>query len=234
MYNIDKLIEDAKRELEVLNSKSSKLNRNIGVLFLKDGTHKFRIIPVNDGKLIVTEYAHSYKIDEKIKNVICLGKECPICKVANEVEDWKISVQEVNKSLVYLIDTNSRDEYWTPGKYYILVSKGSRFKKALLAYITSTFNAGESGKILLGNLLDYTKETQGSLQVMFQSGSQGFANVSFDPLTKSPKLDENIFKDFDLMKAYIDFTVKPDLKELEEDAKILRLKYKNKEKTSTE
>ena len=229
MFNFDKLIEDAKQELEVLHSKSSKLSSNIGVLFLKDGTHKFRIIPVDD-KFIVTEDVHSYEVNEEIKNVVCLGEECPICKVANEVEDWKIKAKKMNKSFVYLISTDSQHKYYTPESYYILISNGDRFKKALLTYITSTYNEGENGKVLVSNLLDYTKETQGSLQVMFQSGSQGFANVSFDPLTKSPKLDEETIKNFDLMKAYIDFTVKPDPKELEEDAMKLRVKYNNIEK----
>ena len=232
MINFDKLIKNVKQELEVLNSESSKSSHKIGALFLKGGIHKIRIIPVND-TLIVTEYVHSYKIDGKTKNVVCPGKECPICKVAEEVEDWKIKVRKLNKSLIYLIDTSSPDEYWIPGGYYILVSNGDRFKKTLLTYITSNLNAGENGKVLVGNLLDYTKEMQGSLQVMVHK-KQRFISVSFDSLTKSPKLDEEIVKDFDLMKAFIDFTVKPDPKELEEDAMKLRLKYKNKEKTFTE
>ena len=234
MYNIDKHIEDTEQDFweQLLNSADN--DEDVVVLgngFLCGyGTYNIRIIPENNELITVEKEFHSYYVDEECKSVTCPGKGCPICKVADEVNDpFLDSIPErLDKTLIYLIDTDSPED-WTPGKYYIFFSGISRsetniFEKALTSFIIETLGTGINGKILLDNLFDYTKEIQGSLQFKVERGNSKSASISFDPSIKSPKLDEKIIKDLNRYTTdYINNLFKePDLKELEEDAEKIR------------
>lgn len=234
MYDINKLIESGKKTLEQANSKFKNDNK-IKIAFLPEGMHTVKIIPDEDLKFYSEVVVHK----PNSKYIKCLkhdysspDSECPICEAISKANDAGVPLaynnnrQVLRKMYMYLVNTNNKSQYWTPGELYCVCPNKKVIDafNNLLTYIDSI----EDPEIKKDayDIFNPSKKTK-TLSLIFTKGAQGNCTiqkndfVEIDPLDLSPYVPEG--KDMlpDLDTVYVNSKVNPSIEEVAEEAKTI-------------
>lgn len=187
-FDIDKLTE----ALEKARKEDTYYNGGdfTPATFLPEGNHKLRFFVDPEGELIRKVLLHgSMKDNTFCPNILRqegeedipedLPKECEICKECEHIKGWKDNPKLSQRNMVYayLHSTDSKSDYWVPGNWYAVISRGPRLRNALLSFVDNMIK--DAAEYVLA-MLDPQKEGW-MVSVEVVRGTQGRVSMSFVP-----------------------------------------------------